>query len=163
MVHSETDDCVCGPTSELVPNPHGPDGWLVVHHSLDGRERTEKPKGGRHVLMPAHYRKRPVVIEAMQWTGTNEADLQAWTGAGRFHAIAPEDRSDDPDQTAALFVDANSAWLGITTGEWVLRDSAGFYPCKAEVFAATYEAVAPVADQRVDVLRRVADGLTRLE
>lgn len=34
-------DCVCGPTVEHVPNPNGPDGWLIVHHSLDGRERYE--------------------------------------------------------------------------------------------------------------------------
>lgn len=34
-------DCVCGPAAELVRSPRGPDGWLVVHHSLDGRERYE--------------------------------------------------------------------------------------------------------------------------
>jgi hypothetical protein len=33
--------CVCGPALEHVPNPHGPDGWLVTHHSLDGREERE--------------------------------------------------------------------------------------------------------------------------
>lgn len=38
--HAET-GCVCGPADELVPNDHGPDGWLITHHSLDGRERFE--------------------------------------------------------------------------------------------------------------------------
>lgn len=38
--HAEA-GCVCGPTDELVPNDRGPDGWLVIHHSLDGRERFE--------------------------------------------------------------------------------------------------------------------------
>lgn len=34
--------CVCIPTSEHVPNERGgPDGWICVHHSLDGRELTE--------------------------------------------------------------------------------------------------------------------------
>lgn len=33
--------CACGPAVEHVPNPDGPDGWVVTHHSLDGRERTE--------------------------------------------------------------------------------------------------------------------------
>lgn len=37
----EGDRCPCGPTSEHVPNPHGPDGWLIIHHSLDGREQHE--------------------------------------------------------------------------------------------------------------------------
>lgn len=35
------DDCPCGPAVELVPNDDGPDGWLITHHSLDGRERFE--------------------------------------------------------------------------------------------------------------------------
>lgn len=34
-------DCPCGPTVELVSNPDGPDGWLLTHHSIDGRERCE--------------------------------------------------------------------------------------------------------------------------
>lgn len=35
------DDCVCGPTVECVPSETG-DGWLIIHNSLDGRERNEK-------------------------------------------------------------------------------------------------------------------------
>lgn len=31
----EGDGCVCGPSTELVPNDAGPDGWLVVHHALE--------------------------------------------------------------------------------------------------------------------------------
>jgi hypothetical protein len=37
---SEPDACVCGPDPELVETDHG-DRWLIVHHSLDGREATE--------------------------------------------------------------------------------------------------------------------------
>lgn len=33
----DSDECVCGPTSELVRNEDGPDGWLLTHHALDGR------------------------------------------------------------------------------------------------------------------------------
>lgn len=35
------DDCPCGPTIEPVPRDDGSYGWLVVHHSLDGRESDE--------------------------------------------------------------------------------------------------------------------------
>lgn len=35
------DDCVCGPTIEPVEAEDGSIGWVVTHHSLDGRERTE--------------------------------------------------------------------------------------------------------------------------
>ena len=33
--------CVCGPTTVPVEREDGSMGWMVVHHSLDGRERTE--------------------------------------------------------------------------------------------------------------------------
>lgn len=38
---TETDGCVCGPTIEPVPRDDGSMGWLVTHHSLDGRELKE--------------------------------------------------------------------------------------------------------------------------
>lgn len=34
-------DCPCGPTVEPVPRDDGSMGWLIVHHSLDGREKRE--------------------------------------------------------------------------------------------------------------------------
>lgn len=34
-------DCVCGPTVEPVPRDDGSIGWVIVHHSLDGRENHE--------------------------------------------------------------------------------------------------------------------------
>lgn len=41
--HEDSEDCLCGPDIECVPNPNGPDGWLITHHSLDGREYLEGP------------------------------------------------------------------------------------------------------------------------
>ncbi len=39
--HAVSDECFCGPATEPVPRPDGSMGWLIVHHSLDGRERFE--------------------------------------------------------------------------------------------------------------------------
>ncbi len=38
LVEHETVDCMCGPTVEVVRRGDGSFGWLVQHHSLDGRE-----------------------------------------------------------------------------------------------------------------------------
>ena len=38
-------DCACGTRTEPVPRDDGSYGWLVVHHSLDGREATEAKHG----------------------------------------------------------------------------------------------------------------------
>lgn len=42
IVHDvESEDCVCGPAFQPVPRADGSVGWLVIHHSLDGREQFE--------------------------------------------------------------------------------------------------------------------------
>ncbi|MFA7265116.1 MAG: hypothetical protein WC054_02290 [Candidatus Nanopelagicales bacterium] len=84
------------------------------------------------------FRKKPVEVEAMQWTGSNRNALFDFTG-GLFGRVHPEDRTDDPDQTGEIFVGANSVWVGVEDGEWIIHDSGGFYPCKPDIFEATYE------------------------
>lgn len=39
--HELTEECPCGPQQQLVQHDDAPDGWLIVHHSLDGREQIE--------------------------------------------------------------------------------------------------------------------------
>ena len=41
--HDTDDDCPCGPRTEPVRREDGSMGWVVVHHSLDGRESGETP------------------------------------------------------------------------------------------------------------------------
>ena len=39
---TESDACLCGgPTPEPVFDSDGACGWVITHHSLDGRERFE--------------------------------------------------------------------------------------------------------------------------
>lgn len=38
---SDRADCVCGPDTEPVPCDDGSIGWVITHHSLDGRELHE--------------------------------------------------------------------------------------------------------------------------
>lgn len=84
--------------------------------------------------MPAAvYRKRPVTIEAVQWTGKNKQELIDWTGGSEGFT--------DATGVAELWVEANNAWLPLEVGEWVLKDSLGFYPCKNDMFLHSYEPV----------------------
>ena len=40
--HEDTgDECPCGPRVDPVRREDGSVGWVIVHHSLDGRELTE--------------------------------------------------------------------------------------------------------------------------
>lgn len=38
---TEEPTCVCGPRLEHVNYDEAPDGWILVHHSLDGREARD--------------------------------------------------------------------------------------------------------------------------
>ena len=39
--HETDEDCPCGPTVVAVKREDGSVGWVVAHHSLDGREAKE--------------------------------------------------------------------------------------------------------------------------
>lgn len=47
LIQHDTDDtdgtkCVCGPAVEPVKRHDGSMGWMIIHHSLDGREKKRK-------------------------------------------------------------------------------------------------------------------------
>jgi hypothetical protein len=41
IVHDHADTCPCGPTARPTPMRGDATGWIVTHHSLDGRELDE--------------------------------------------------------------------------------------------------------------------------
>lgn len=38
---NEGDGCPCGPVIETVFRDDGSNAWMIIHHSLDGREARE--------------------------------------------------------------------------------------------------------------------------
>jgi hypothetical protein len=111
--------------------------------------------------MPARwFRKRPIVVEAIRWTGDNEIEIQDWIsgegangpGSRFFNALSPEDRAncDDPDATAQVFDKLRSTWVLVLTGQWVICGVRGeLHPIEDDVLEATYELV-PDADRADD-------------
>jgi len=88
------------------------------------------------------FRKKPITIAAVQWTGDNVAELVEFTRL-KFETINPLDRAEKPDVTAQVYDELHSTWVGVKTGQWVLRGVRGeFYPCDADVLAETYDEVA---------------------
>lgn len=87
------------------------------------------------------FRKKPVEIEAVQWTGDNFRTVYNFTD-WRFDTLHPDDRDDDPDATAQVFDELHSTWVLVYDGDWIIKGIKGeFYPCRDEVFQETYEAV----------------------
>jgi hypothetical protein len=42
--HTSDDDCVCGPTAKPIKAEDGSINWIMIHHSLDGREIDESDR-----------------------------------------------------------------------------------------------------------------------
>jgi hypothetical protein len=81
------------------------------------------------------YRKKPVVIDAVQWDGTAEGAIPIIDWILRCDATARYD--DDP---AAIYIDTLEGTMRADIGDWVIRGVGGeFYPCKPDIFDATYE------------------------
>jgi hypothetical protein len=78
----------------------------------------------------AQYRKKPVVIEAVQWTGANFAEVAA-LGENIFGPYAQEDR---------LEIKTLEGRMRANVGDWVIKGVKGeVYPCKPDIFEQTYE------------------------
>lgn len=48
LIEHDTDggECPCGPETEAVPCDDGTYGWVITHHSMDGREFHEADYAG---------------------------------------------------------------------------------------------------------------------
>ena len=80
------------------------------------------------------YRKKPVVIEAHRLNRDNFEDVADWAGVKEYwglHAPSP-----------ALHIETLEGVMLAHLGDYVLRGVQGeFYPCKPDIFEATYEPV----------------------
>ncbi len=81
------------------------------------------------------YRKRPHVIEAMQWTGDNLAAIRDWTGGDGIYG--PTERN--LDQLTVTKITGDPA--PVRVGDWILPEPqpGRFLPCQTSVFETLYE------------------------
>lgn len=86
------------------------------------------------------FRKKPVEIEAMQFHDLDSyLKIVDWMKeSGDTHALADEIRYTTP----IMLIQTLEGTMAANPGDWIIRGVQGeFYPCKPDIFAATYEAV----------------------
>ena len=89
------------------------------------------------------YRKKPVAIEAIRYDGTNAAAIQSWAHRG----LPPEASAIVIPNGygithAPLSIRTLEGMMTANPGDWIIRGVKGeFYPCKPDIFEATYEPV----------------------
>lgn len=87
----------------------------------------------------AKFRKKPVVIEAFQWTGgPDQTEDPEWIAA----AIKRGDVYYQGGETPYLTIETLEGKMRANPGDYIIKGVKGeLYPCKADIFVATYEAV----------------------
>lgn len=79
------------------------------------------------------YRKKPVVIEAMQFSNEMNGDACA--------ALVSWLPSDVKVFSDAIDIHTLEGVMTASRGDWIIKGVKGeFYPCKPDIFEATYEA-----------------------
>jgi len=83
----------------------------------------------------AKYVKRPVVIEAVQYTGNNLEELDAFIG-DKMKCIGFNNAGE------RIVIHTLEGDMAAEVGDFIIRGVEGeFYPCKPDIFWKTYSAV----------------------
>jgi len=88
----------------------------------------------------AKYRKKPVVIEAVQYNGVNANLIESFMGdkMASLGRICKEGTA----EVEALKIGTLEGEMRADIGDWIIKGVNGeFYPCKDDIFKKTYDAV----------------------
>lgn len=82
----------------------------------------------------AKFRKKPVVIEAEQFSVHAPLPFREWG----IVCFGPEE---------GWYVQTLEGPLRVSDGDWIIRGVKGeYYPCKPDIFAATYDPIPPAVE-----------------
>ena len=76
------------------------------------------------------YRKKPIIIEAIQWTGKNYEDVREFVGLDCYRT-----------ENGFFIITLEGDHLALAN-DYIIKGIQGeFYPCKPDIFKAIYEEV----------------------
>ena len=79
------------------------------------------------------YKKKPVVIDAIQWTGDNYAEIFEFTEGEAYLSSS---------HSSTLIVETLEGKMAAEKGCYIIRGVNGeYYPCQEDIFNKTYEPV----------------------
>ncbi len=86
---------------------------------------------------PRWFKKKPVAIQAIRFDSATAAkEITEWSGG----KVAPHVGDPVPQVPSYLVIHTLEGSMMVNPGDWVIKGVAGeFYPCKPDIFEATYE------------------------
>lgn len=88
------------------------------------------------------FRKKPVVIEAARWPGREGTEFDDFLTTEDHRAVSIDYAAVEDFEAAPLLVETLEGVMKADPDDWIIRGVRGeLYPCKPDIFAATYEPV----------------------
>jgi hypothetical protein len=111
---------------------------------------------------PGRFRKKPVEIDAMLFTGEVGKAFDWMNSHGEpFPTARSALHVRDDWLSDAIYIKTLEGEMKVDVGDWIIRGVQGeFYPCKPDIFEATYEEV--LEDNRkmpAETENRIMDGI----
>lgn len=140
------------------------DGAFAFHSLYTAPQAQPAPVQAESVAWPkgvAQFTKKPVTINAIQWDGKNLHEVISFTQG------SPDTRSERAQmawhdyasivEREGLQIHTLEGQMLANVGDWIIRGVKGeHYPCKPDIFAATYEPAAAPQAQPTDALDKEA-------
>jgi hypothetical protein len=112
------------------------------------------------IANPKTYRKLPIEVQGLKWTGTNVHEMRdfvgkrgarnsqdpetgVWLGSsGEWNFLTPVEISGIMESSAIVWDSVQRGWIPVNIGDTILKGVSGeFYPISEDVLRKTYEEV----------------------
>ena len=94
----------------------------------------------------AQYRKKPVVIEAIQFNGKNAEEIEQWSN----NNVKAGPVSEDTLTRAYLEIETLEGTMTAQPNDYIIKGVNGeFYPCKPDIFEKTYDSEVTTFEERL--------------
>jgi len=103
------------------------------------QELAEARGEGEPASVVKHYRKKPIEVEAIQYTGHNDMLITRWSERAVSSSPVLEPTKDNPTGSY-LQIKTPEGVLTAIVGDWIIKGAVGkFYLCKPDAFEAMFE------------------------
>lgn len=90
------------------------------------------------------YRKKPVVVEAVRWTGSNLEEIRNFVGSDLIEEYVEffDIKRTLNKMLVGIAINTLEGTMRVDYGDYIIKGVKGeLYPCKPDIFLKTYEEV----------------------
>ena len=85
------------------------------------------------------FKKKPIVIDAVQWTGDNVSEILDFVG---HRDIRMTNHTKNDIEVCDLYINTLEGPIHASEGDWIIKGTSGeFYPCRPDVFEEIYDPI----------------------